>query len=561
MKNLKIRTKLLFGFGLTLILVMGFAVASFLSAKNLNTVIEMFSTKSVPNTAYVYMLQRDMETVEKELLLAIASNDEAIIEEAIAECDRYRGEIDRLFKEFKDNARVDQAYFDEFEKAIASSKEVREKLCEMARIDDSEVRNEAIDLLVSEYRPAFSKAVAALDKITEDQNKLIADQNEEAKGIYTGVLITILITFLAAASIIIAVTILISNSINNPVKELEAAAKNMAEGKFRTKIEYTSKDELGNLAESMRVALDNFATYVDEIIYSLKEFSNSRFVLKTPEKPFVGDFSEVEKYFNSFAKTISNTILQIRVAADQVSAGAAQVSMGAQALAQGTAEQASSSEELAATINEVSNAVNLNAANSNKASELSNNATGALTESNRQMQNLVVSMNDIDSKSQEIKKIIKTIEDIAFQTNILALNAAVEAARAGTAGKGFAVVADEVRNLAAKSADAAKNTTTLIENSISSISEGVRLAQSTAENLVAVVGGAEETTKVITEITQACNEQAQAISQITVGLDQISAVVQTNSATSEESAAASEELSGQAGLMKELISEFVITED
>ncbi len=185
-------------------------------------------------------------------------------------------------------------------------------------------------------------------------------------------------------------------------------------------------------------------------------------------------------------------------------------------------------------------------------------ATEIMTQSNEQMQMLMESMSQIDAKSKDINKIIKTIEDIAFQTNILALNAAVEAARAGAAGKGFAVVADEVRNLAGKSADAAKNTTMLIEESIAAIDEGVNLAQITADGLSGAVSGASETTDVIKQIATASNDQAVAISQIKQGIDQISAVVETNSATSEETAAASEELSSQSDLLKDLIANFDI---
>ncbi len=247
---------------------------------------------------------------------------------------------------------------------------------------------------------------------------------------------------------------------------------------------------------------------------------------------------------------------EINRASDALSTGANQVAGGAQSLAQGATQQASSVQELSASVADISSQVKQNAASSDKASKMSNVASQAIDSSNQQMQQLLHSMGDIDAKSKEISKIIKTIEDIAFQTNILALNAAVEAARAGAAGKGFAVVADEVRSLAGKSADAAKSTTALIEASIAAINEGVRLAQLTAEDLMGAVESANETTKVLGEISAATNEQAQSIAQVTVGLDQISSVVQLNSATSEQSAAASQELSGQAMALKQLIMKF-----
>lgn len=213
-------------------------------------------------------------------------------------------------------------------------------------------------------------------------------------------------------------------------------------------------------------------------------------------------------------------------------------------------------EELAATINEISNQVKSNAENAHNVNKLADDVGLKMTESNQQMQTMIEAMKEISSSSSEIGKIIKTIEDIAFQTNILALNAAVEAARAGEAGKGFAVVADEVRNLASKSAEASKNTAVLIESSILAVEKGTKIADETAHTLLESVEGAQKVTRTIDQISKASEEQASSISQITQGIDQISNVVQTNSATAEESAAASEELSGQAQILKGLISQF-----
>jgi len=241
---------------------------------------------------------------------------------------------------------------------------------------------------------------------------------------------------------------------------------------------------------------------------------------------------------------------------EQVSSGSEQVSNGAQALAQGATEQASSIEELSATITEIASNVKLNATSAADASIKVNHVSSELDVSNQNMQDMIAAMSKISDSSSQIGKIIKAIEDIAFQTNILALNAAVEAARAGAAGKGFAVVADEVRNLASKSAEAANNTTALIENSIKEVENGTKIADQTATALKKVVLEATAVSNTVTLISQASNEQANSINQITLGVDQISSVVQTNSATAEESAAASEELSGQAQILKSLVGKF-----
>ncbi len=236
--------------------------------------------------------------------------------------------------------------------------------------------------------------------------------------------------------------------------------------------------------------------------------------------------------------------------------GAEQVSNGAESVAKGATEQAGAIEQLSSAIETILAQVKENASSCQKAGELSESAMSAVEVSNEQMQKLMVSMKEINRQSNEINKIIKTIEDIAFQTNILALNAAVEAARAGNAGKGFAVVAEEVRSLAARSAEAAKSTTSLIESSVASIADGVKIADVTAKDLNELVVDTKATASIISEISQSSREQAQAIGQLTVGIEQISSVVLTNSATSEESAAASKELLNQADTLKNLVSTF-----
>jgi methyl-accepting chemotaxis protein len=244
----------------------------------------------------------------------------------------------------------------------------------------------------------------------------------------------------------------------------------------------------------------------------------------------------------------------INESADQVSSGAGQVSSAAQALSQGATEQASSIQQLSASITEIAGEVNKNAYDASTANTLSLQASAEVERGNEHMKKMTSAMSDISDSSNEIGKIIKTIEDIAFQTNILSLNAAVEAARAGVAGRGFAVVADEVRNLANKSAEAAKNTTALIESSIQAVKSGTKIANETATSLNAIIEGTKKTAELVGEISKASNNQATSINQITLGVDQISAVVQTNSATSEESAATSEELSAQAQALKSMLS-------
>lgn len=340
-----------------------------------------------------------------------------------------------------------------------------------------------------------------------------------------------------------------------PIGLLETAAQELSKGNLHVDIPYRSNDELGHLAHSLRSSINTLSTYVTDIDRAMAEMSEGNFDI-VPSQPFIGDFENIERSIGKFIDNISSALREMDQAANQVSISSEMVASNAETLAQGATEQAASVEELSASISEISTKVHENALNSSKANDMSQGAAIAVTSSNNQMNNLMEAMNEINDKSSQISKIIKTIEDIAFQTNILALNAAVEAARAGAAGKGFAVVADEVRNLANKSSDAAKNTTALIEDSVGAVNNGVRLAQETAADLGSVVDGANSTTEIIEFIDNASNEQANLLGQITVAVNAISSIVQTNSATSQESAAASEEVSGQAQLLKSLIGRF-----
>ena len=292
-----------------------------------------------------------------------------------------------------------------------------------------------------------------------------------------------------------------------------------------------------------------------EISSAMHQLSNGDLNVKQRDA-FLGDFKPVQDSIRLLVGALNDTLTQIEQSADQVSGGAEQVSSGAQALSQGATEQASSIEELAATITEISGQIQSNAQSALEARQTVDGVGEKLLESNRQMQTMTKAMDEISASSSEIGKIIKTIEDIAFQTNILALNAAVEAARAGEAGKGFAVVADEVRSLASKSSEASKSTAALIENSLKAVENGTHIADETAQSLLFVVEGTKEITNQINHIATASTEQSKGATQVQLGIDQISNVVQTNSATAEESAAASEELSGQAQMLKMLISKF-----
>lgn len=369
------------------------------------------------------------------------------------------------------------------------------------------------------------------------------------------------IVILAVISIFVLlflIILLLWRIIISPIRKIDLVALHIAEGKLDESIEYQSGDELGQLASNFNKTvgkLRNYTGYITEISSVLEEIAAGNLDFRLTYD-YSGEFSRVKNALEHLSLSLNNTLGKIHQSAEQVSGGAEQVSGGAQALSQGATEQASSIEELVATVNEVSEQVKANAFNAIQANEKADTVGKEILESNQRMQGMLVAMKEISGASSEIGKIIKTIEDIAFQTNILALNAAVEAARAGAAGKGFAVVADEVRDLANKSQEASRNTAILIENSLKATGNGMAVANKTAEALELVVKSVGDVTESIGKISKASEEQAQNIEQVNLGMDQISAVIQTNSATAQESAAASEELSSQAEIMKTLVGQF-----
>lgn len=376
-------------------------------------------------------------------------------------------------------------------------------------------------------------------------------------------LVWLMIIFAAISLLVIIVfTSYLVKRMLKPLNGIVSCAEQIAKGNLEFSLSIDSKDEIGSLAIAFKKMSDTLRAIIEDMNYVLGSMAEGNFRVKTRvEVAYIGEYRGMLEAVRGINQNLSQTLLKIDHSSEQVNAGSIQVSDSAQALSQGATEQAAAVEELAATIQEIDEKTKMSATNSDTANTLMGKVGTGIQTSNEKMKEMLVAMDDISQKSDEISKIIKTIDDIAFQTNILALNAAVEAARAGSAGKGFAVVADEVRNLAQKSADAVKSTTSLIEDTAASVANGMTIANETAKALNDIIDSTEQTVHNIQDISDAANDQAAAVTQVTTGIDQISSVVQTNAATAEESAAASKMLSSEAQNLKDLLSKFQLRDD
>lgn len=555
MKNLKIGVKLLITFMIIIVLFCATVVTSIMGLNENADKYSEFYNVGYQITNKVMNMRRGLQIIVKDLSFITIEDDASEVEEYQADMQK---ELDLLSENGNwlfANFTGDKELLDAFSEKITAAVDMQGTVLETIQTD----RQAAQTMLLEEYQPLVDDAVDALIHVSEvAESEAEADYNETVA--MQDRLIFIQLGMAGGALFItIVLSLYLTKSITKPIRDLEKSAEKIVNGDFDVSITYQSRDEMGKLANAFRNMTEILEEVITDASRLLSEMADGNFDVRThAEDRYVGEFQNLLLSIRKLNRGLSSTLGQINRSADQVAAGSDQVSIGAQALSQGSTEQAAAVEELATTIAGISTQVKDTATDALEAKKQSTMAGDEAEECNQQMHDMMNAMEEITRTSDEIGKIIKTIEDIAFQTNILALNAAVEASRAGTAGKGFAVVADEVRNLANKSTVASQNTAELIEGSIKAVSRGTQIADSTAQSLVKVVEEVRSASGKVDKIADAAEEQAGAIEQVTLGINQISSVVQTNSATAEQSAAASQELSEQADMLKQLVAKFIL---
>ena len=559
MKDMKIKKRLISGFLFVIVISVAIIIAALL---------QMNSQRAAYNDILKYQVGANDLISEIRLDAAIAARNvrdmalkpgDSSNSELETSVNELLSDMDNKLKELEEIYPLDKAQLQEYITTVNKWGDELPAILNAINRGDGET---AVSLIKNNCTPQLNdmatKAKAIDGLLTQAQDDA-ADAQERNSLISIGVIIAVMVV---AIVLVLGTAFKLVKGIMEPTEEVRKALMGFSEGKLDIPVNYESKNELGDMCNALRSSQDTLSAVIEDICYLLGEMANGNFDVRSrATDKYVGALGAVLESIRKINNNLSDTLAQIDLSAEQVSSGSEQVSTGAQSLAQGATEQASAVEELSATISEIANGAKKNAENGETAMRQSQESGNLVLESAKYMEEMVEAMGSISQSSQEIGRIISTIENIAFQTNILALNAAVEAARAGSAGKGFAVVADEVRNLATKSDQAAKATKELIDRSIESVQGGNEIVKKVSDALSKTVEASNLAMGSLKEITKAVEAEAESISQVTEGIDQISSVVQTNSATSEESAAASEELSSQASLMKELMAKFKLRVD
>lgn len=547
MKNLKIRAKLLTSF---------LIIAAFCAVVGIMGVAGLVRLNNSQQTMYVYGANSDLASRliiniaeqrvgYRDIIFAIGNTEK--LNSAISSYNEKSQEYDNITAQLNERlvTAKGKEYLGAISGAYATFSAYEEQLITAAKAG----RSAEAERIMAEMVPAVNAVSGEAAALSNFALQLMGDTNDTDSGVATFLIIILSILAVVSVAVAIGLGLFASRQISAPIIQMVKAAGAMAEGDISVDVSNDTRDEIGDLAQSFQGMIGG----IQQQAAVLSKVADGDYTVSLPMR---SEKDVMNKAIISLVDSGSRMMTELRVASSQVASGAGQIAQGAQSLASGSSEQAASIEEFSAALVETQTQTEQNASSAQQALDSTAKAGGLLAEGMQSMEKTLGAMRGIEESSQSITRVIKVIDDIAFQTNILALNAAVEAARAGQHGKGFAVVADEVRNLASKSAAAAKETAALIEGSNQRVGEGNRYVARTNENLEAVVKSAQESLELMQVIAKVSGQQFNSITEITAGIGQISQVVQANSATAEESAAAAQEMSAQADILTNIVSRF-----
>lgn len=554
MKNIPIRKRLYITFGIILGMFICTVIMAVVSLFSIGNSFTIFYEGPYEVTTRSAELRASIQMVGKYIGYSMMENDEQKTAEYVQNAKDLIVELREGTQFMRDNFKGDQALINNYDNAMKEIMVDRDKVFELALAN----RNaEAIDLYFSKVMPGLAKANDFLIQMDEDASKRADNNYNSSQSQKNIIMIMLILVSIIAFGVTMFLAQYIIKSITEPIKELEAVAKEMAKGNLKMTIAYESKDEMGSLADSMRMLTTGFNRIIMDIGNILKELGNGNFLItSTCLDAYVQDFLPILTHMRMIRDTLNSTLHEIKNASQQVAMGSSQMAQSAQSLAEGATEQAGAVEELTATVENVATMAESSADEGQKAYGQVKMSSEKAEKSKAEMEELLKAMERITETSREIGNIIATIEDIASQTNLLSLNASIEAARAGEAGKGFAVVADQIGKLAADSAQSAVSTKELIEKTLEEIDVGNSITFKTSEAFEEVIEEMQKIAETVKEASENSMVQFQTLKQVQEGIEQISTVVQTNSAAAEETSATSEELSAQAENLEAEVSRF-----
>lgn len=556
LKNFKISLKLSLGFVVILVLSGVVIITTLFNLRNVGKLFDTFYESPFTVTKSSLEICNGLNKVSKDLANAVIEKDISkhldIINETYMDLQLNKDII-------KDKFLGDSSLVPRLENGLTNWNSKREEIISLMQSNNYEL---ALSKMTNELTPLFDELyTTAIAMYNSASNKADIFNSDSKVAINQSFMISI--GFFALIIIVsIVIIVFIVRAITKPVSTLKNTAEKIANGELDVTITNNSGDEIGALSQAFNktvVRLKDYIKYINEIANILNQIADGDldFVLN---HSYDGEFKKIKDSLLNISASLNETLYKINSSAEQVANGSRQVSDTAQSLAQGSTEEASVVQELVATINSISDKVDTNADNANKAFEISENTNNNALSGRGQMNQVVDAMKDIQQNTNQIQVIVKTIEDIASQTNLLSLNASIEAARAGEAGAGFAVVANEIGKLADESGKATKDTIALIEKCIESTQKGSDIVSLASNSLNQIIEGVNESKSAVSSIKAASFEQSEALKQVVGGIEQVSTITQSNSAVSEESAATSQELSSQADVLKSLVGRFKLKE-